>query len=32
MKIKKNVFIHPKFKLNYEIPYIKIYEDMKKIV
>ena len=30
MKIKKNVFIHPKFKLNYEIPYIKIYEDMKK--
>ena len=30
MKIKKNVFIHAKFKLNYEIPYIKLYEDMKK--
>ncbi len=30
MKIKKNVFIHPKFKLNNEISYITIYEDMKK--
>ena len=30
MKIKKNVFIHPKFKLNNEISYIKIYQHMKK--
>ena len=30
MKIKKNVFIHPKFKLNNEISYIKIYHHMKK--